>query len=283
MNVFLQVIDTHLHFWDLATYGNEEWLKSTPVIHRSFLPSDVKTHFDACGVDLGVIVEAGRLHRLNLWWLDVAARYDFLGAVVAGGALEQDDLTAWLDAYRESPYFVGVRTSPAGPPESWEDNSATDGGLRELARRDLSLDLLLGHEAFPAVARLAARHPSLRIILDHCAHPPIREGQLDRWRDLLAPLAVYDNIWVKYSSLLLYPWPESSIDRLRPIAALLMEHFGISRLAWGSNWPVELLGGSYEQAFQAMCAAAEPLTQDERAALLGGNAASFYRVRHKKA
>src|SRR5258708_15475511 len=107
MNVSHLVIDAHLHFWDLATYGDEEWLKSTSSIRRNFLPSDVKPHFDACGVDLGVIVEAGRLHSLNLWWLDLAARYDFLSAVVAGCALEQDDLTAWLDAYAESPHLRG--------------------------------------------------------------------------------------------------------------------------------------------------------------------------------
>lgn len=276
------VIDTHLHFWDLATYGNEEWLKSAPLLQRSFLPSDLKPHFEACGIDFGVIIEAGRLHRLNRWWLELAAQCDFLGAVVVGCALEQEDLPAWFDTYAESPYFVGARTSPVGPPEGWEANPATERGLRELARRDLSLDLLVGHESLPAVARLAARHPSLRIILDHCANPPIREGQLDRWRDLLAPLAAQDNIWIKYSSLLLYTRPDSSIERLRPVAQFLIERFGIPRLMWGSNWPVELLGGSYEQAFRAMEAAAGPLTPAERAALFGENAASFYRIQIPK-
>ena len=55
--------------------------------------------------------------------------------------------------------------------------------------------------------------------------------------------------------------------------------FGIDRMMWGSNWPVELLGGSYEQAFRTMQGCAEPLTDAERAALFGGNAAKFYRIR----
>ena len=48
----------------------------------------------------------------------------------------------------------------------------------------------------------------------------------------------------------------------------------------GSNWPVELMGGTYEQSFHTMRAALLPLTTPaERAAVYGGNAAAFYRVR----
>src|SRR5262245_27643858 len=92
------VIDTHLHFWDFANYlGHDAWLHDTPSINRNFLPPDLKPHFDAVGVDKGVLVEAARnSHELNLWWLKLAEQYDYIGAVVAGCYVEQDDLTAWL-------------------------------------------------------------------------------------------------------------------------------------------------------------------------------------------
>jgi L-fuconolactonase len=273
------VIDTHLHFWDLATYGHDEWLRKQPAIHRSFLPADLEPELERVGVDLGVLVEAAHDHRLNLWWLSLAAEVDWIGAVVVGAELEQEDLTARFDEYAGSEYFVGMRTTPAGPPERWAGNPATERGLREMVRRDLSLDLLVGHASFGAVAEIAARYPSLRIILDHCAHPPIREGQLDAWREQLAPLAAHENIWVKYSSLLLYSYPDSGQERLRPVAQFLLERFGVDRMAWGSNWPVELLGGSYEQAYRAMTEAVAPLTVAERSALMGGTAARFYKVR----
>jgi L-fuconolactonase len=274
------VIDTHLHFWDLATYGHDDWLKSSPAINRTFLPDDVKPHFQACGVDRGVIIEAGRdVHRLNLWWLQLAAEHEIIGAVAVGCSLEHESLPAWFDEYAQSPYFAGVRTTPAGPPGEWSENPLTQRGLRELVRRDLSLDLLVGYEAFGAVGQLAAKYPDLRINLNHCANPPFREGQLDAWAAQLKPLAVYPNLVIKYSSLLLYTYPDSSVERLRPLAQLLVETFGIDRMMWGSNWPVELLGGSYEQAFRTMQACVEPLTEAERAALFGSNAAKFYRVR----
>jgi L-fuconolactonase len=277
-----RVIDTHLHFWDLATYEAQAgWLKNQPAIYRSFLPEDIKPDFDACGVDRGVIIEAARdSHELNLWWLSLAERYPYIGAVVAGCLLEQPDLAGWFDEYAHSPYFVGIRTQPAGPADGWADNPATARGLKELARRDLSLDLLVAYDAFEAVGRLAAQHPGLRIILDHCGSPPLREGQLEQWRRRFAPLAAQPNIHIKYSSLLLYAEPDISVERIRPVAEFLVEKFGPRRLLWGSNWPVELLGGTYEQSFTTMRAVLLPLTTAaERTAIYGGNAAAFYRVR----
>ncbi|MEX1018870.1 MAG: amidohydrolase family protein [Litorilinea sp.] len=275
----IPVIDTHLHFWDLATYPRTGWIEDKPLLYRNYLPEDVKPHFDACSVNYGVIVEAARdSHEMNLWWLELAAEYEYIGAVVAGCSLEQDDLAEWFDAYAESAYFVGVRTSPAGAPDQWLTNAATRRGLDALNRRELRLDLLLGYETFAAVAELAAAYPDLGIMLNHCAHPPIREDGFAAWAAALEPLVQHPNIMVKYSSLLLYSYPDSQLERLRPYTNFLLEHFGPTRLAWGSNWPVELLGGSYVEAFGVMDALAVDLSPDERAAVFGGNAQAFYRV-----
>ncbi len=276
------VVDTHLHFWDFANYrGHDEWLHDQPSINRNFLPPEIKAHFDACGVNKGVIIEAARTsHALNLWWLGLAEQYEYLGAVAVGCFLEQADLTDRLDEYGHSPYFVGIRTALAGPPESWIGNPATQRGLREMARRGLSLDLLVGYEAFGAVRQLAQQHPTLRVIIDHCGSPPIREGRMDAWRRELAPLALAPNVFVKYSSLLFYLTPNVALDQIRPIAEDLVSHFGAERLLWGSNWPVELLGGSYEEAFRLMRAGLEPLLSvSELAAVMGGNAMAFYQVK----
>src|SRR6185312_10705025 len=114
------VVDTHLHFWDLNSYAAyTDWMQDSPELNRTLLPSDVKPHFEACAVDRGVIIEAARgSHALNLWWLSLAERYAYIGAVVTGCFLEQPDLAAWFDEYAHSPYFAGIRSQPAGAPES---------------------------------------------------------------------------------------------------------------------------------------------------------------------
>jgi L-fuconolactonase len=274
------MIDTHLHFWDMDTYRHQDWFKDAPLLQRTWLPPDVKPEFDACGVTSGVIVEAGKDdHPLNLWWLELAEQYDYIGAAVLGCSLEHPNLTAWLDEYGQSPYFVGLRSNPAGAPETWRDNAATQRGLAEMARRDLSLDLLVGYPAFAAVAEIAASYPSLRIIIDHCGLPPFREGDLQAWATAFEPLVAYPNIHIKYSSLLTLSYPDSEEARLRGMTDFLFARFGIERMMWGSNWPVELLGGRYWDALTAMRACAEPLTGEERKALFLDNAKAFYRVK----
>lgn len=274
------MIDTHLHFWDLDTYKHQQWFKDKPLLQRSWLPPDVKPLFDECGVTSGVIVEAGKDdHALNLWWLQLAEQHDHIGAVVLGCSLEHEKLTTWLDEYGQSSYFVGLRSNPTGAPETWRDNAATQRGLAELQRRNLSLDLLVGYPTFEAVGELAAAYPSLRIILNHCAHPPLRDGDLRAWATALEPLVAYPNIHIKYSSLLLYSYPDMEEARLRGVTDFLFARFGTERMMWGSNWPVELLGGSYWDAFTAMRICAEPLTGEERQALFLDNAKRFYRVR----
>lgn len=280
-NVHTPVIETHVHFWDLANYrGHDEWLRDFPSLDRNFLPPDLKPHMDACGVDKAVIIEAARTsHALNLWLLELAEKYDYVGAVVAGCLLDQPDFETWLSDYRRSRYFCGIRTAPVGAPADWSSNPVTQQSLALLARHDLSLDLLVGFESFAAVGDVAAKHPSLRIIIDHCGSPPIAEGKLDAWRENLAALAAFPNVVVKYSSLLFYARPETTIARTRPVAEFLVEHFGPNRLLWGSNWPVELLGGSYEEAFKLMrTSIASLVSPAELAAIYGGNAAAFYHV-----
>jgi L-fuconolactonase len=273
------IVDTHLHFWDLTSYDRTDWLRGKPVLERSYLPEDLAPEFAACGVDRGVLVEAARdSPALNRWWLALAEQSPLIGAAVLGCCLEQPDLIAWLDEYGRSRYFVGVRTTPAGAPDTWAGNPATQAGLAELERRELSLDLLVPYTALAAVDELAAAHSELRIILDHCANPPLREGKLGEWAAALRPLAARPNVHVKYSSLLLYSYPDSQEARLRPVTDFLFERFGVARMLWGSNWPVELLGGSYAAALDTMRACAEPLSAAERVALFGVNAARFYRV-----
>ena len=98
----------------------------------------------------------------------------------------------------------------------------------------------------------------------------------------LKPLAACPNIYIKYSSTLFDLFPESTgsfIERLRPVTEFLLNSFGVERMMWGSNWPVELRGGSYEALFKNMRSLITDLSQAEQTLLYGGNAEKIYRVR----
>jgi L-fuconolactonase len=60
--------------------------------------------------------------------------------------------------------------------------------------------------------------------------------------------------------------------------AHLLECFGADRLLWGSDWPVVELAGGFARWRETSLLLLEELGDTERAAILGGNAARFYRL-----
>jgi D-threo-aldose 1-dehydrogenase len=63
---------------------------------------------------------------------------------------------------------------------------------------------------------------------------------------------------------------------LRPYVDHVIDCFGPYRTLWGSDWPVVELGGGYARWRAATQALLACLGDDERAAVLGGNARRFY-------
>ena len=65
-------------------------------------------------------------------------------------------------------------------------------------------------------------------------------------------------------------------EQFRPYLDTVFEAFGPARLMYGSDWPVCLFAGSYEQAFRLVDDYTHGLTESEKAGLFGGNCARFY-------
>ena len=62
-----------------------------------------------------------------------------------------------------------------------------------------------------------------------------------------------------------------------PYVAHVVEHFGLGRLMWGSDWPVSLLAASYDQVLTVAPDAAGPISEGDRGKLMGRNAIDFNR------
>jgi L-fuconolactonase len=80
----------------------------------------------------------------------------------------------------------------------------------------------------------------------------------------------------KLSGLVTEIGPGWHIDTLRPYVDAVLELFGARRVIWGSDWPVLNLAADYATWGRTTSALLANLRQDERAAVLGGNAARFY-------
>jgi L-fuconolactonase len=86
------------------------------------------------------------------------------------------------------------------------------------------------------VAGLAKRFPKVNIILDHLGRPDVTDGPPYKRASSLFGLAPFENIFLKLTPRIFgdVRKAEASAETFFP---RLVEAFGSSRLAWGSNFP----------------------------------------------
>lgn len=255
------LVDAHVHFWDIARSA-VGWLPpDRPLLRRSFTPSDLRPALEATGIERVIIIQAAEADWDNRWWLRLAERHPWIGAVVGWVDLAAPNAGAVLDDYRAHAAFRGVRR-----------------GLDEVARCGLVLELLVNPAHLPQVPRLAAAYPGLPLVVNHLARPPLATGDLAAWTAGMEALVPHGQIRCKISGLLTAAGPGPTVARIGPVVQFALARFGADRLIWGSDWPICLTAADYQTAHRMVVAALGPLSMAERAALFGGTAARCYRL-----
>ncbi len=235
-------IDSHQHF-------TREYLPSLlfPILKRN--------RFDG-----GVVVNETPLVEQNRWLLERAAEHEFIQAVVCWADLADARLGEMLDEYQSHAKFRGVYA--AAPARE---------GAAELARRDLTLDLL---PEFEAASRVAAEFPTLRIAIDHVGRPSRMRESLESFH----ALSRHANVFVKISGLITDAPTQWKAAEFTPWVRAALAEFGAERVMFGSDWPSYLPTGTWKEALAAFTQALGAQTIETRELLLGGSARRFYRL-----
>ena len=273
-----KAIDTHVHFWEMETYQPfAGWFQDRQLLARDYLPTHLEPDLIASNVESVMSVGAApNSQAQNQWYGELVSQYESVCAVVGSYTFDNEQLPEILDTVGDQPWFVGIRAKPTAPPESWTTDAQTRASITELRRHHLTLDILVDHTLLPAVGQLAATYDDLPIILNHCGLPPFRDGDLRLWASNMIALAEIPNIFVKYSSFFLHCHPVCKTADLQAVADIMFEHFSVHRLLWGSNWPPELVGGTYEEAYTTMFHCAGQLSDDEYNLVFRENAQRVY-------
>jgi len=278
------MLDAHHHFWKF-TQDDYPWISDDmPSLRRDCLMPELEDALDLSGVDQVITVQARCSEEENQFLLDQAKKSDGLVAAIVGWApLTSGSLRLFLDQYIQEPLIKGFREIIQGTTdEVFLDNPDFDHGLRELTHRDYAFDLLVTHDQLPAVIAFADKHPNQRMVLNHCAKPPIWANKFPKtWARNIRELARRPHIYCKLSGLtteIQDQKKEWHTNLIRPYFNTILNAFSPQRIMFGSDWPISLLKTSYPSWLNAVDDLILPLSTTEKSAIQSETATQFYKL-----
>jgi L-fuconolactonase len=271
------LLDAHQHFWryDAAQYP---WIPAGSPLQRDWLPGDLAALERPLGIGGSIAVQARQSLAESDWLLGLSDADKRIRGVVGWVDLCAARVVEDLARLSTHPNFVGVRhVAQDEPDDRFLVGAAFVEGISRLQEFDLTYDLLVYPRQLPASIELVERFPDQPFVLDHIGKPPIRSGELQPWRAQIERLAKSPNVYCKVSGMITEANHDAwRADDLVPFLDVIFAAFGTERLMWGSDWPVCLLAGGYDEVFEVVQDYAAQFSNAERLAVFGGNCARFY-------
>ena len=274
-------IDAHQHFWayDEADYG---WInEQMRVIARDFGPDDLAHEMDAVGIDASIAVQARQSDEETDWLLGLADGNERIAGVVGWIDLRSPSLTERLAELESAPKLVGFRHVIQDEPDP-EFMLAPDfiRGVKWTLAAGYAYDILIFHHQAPHVPAFLDACGEGRFVLDHIAKPDIAGSEgIAEWGRSIRAIAAYPNVSCKLSGMVTEAdWSGWTPETFEAFLDTVLEAFGPDRVMFGSDWPVCLLAGQYEQVYGLVKRYIERNCAEREGDIFGGNAARAYRL-----
>ncbi len=272
-------VDAHHHFWSVAR-GDYFWMDpSNPAqkpILRDFGPTDYEGVSKKWGIDRTVLVQAAPTIEETEYLLGIADVTPWVGKVVGWINFEDKSHRRHLERFAKHPKFAGVRPmiQDIADPD-WMHRKDVQWGYEAAIELDLAFDAL-GHPIHAEkFLRLFSQFPSLRVVVDHCMKPAIRDNAFEPWAKDMTRIARETGALCKLSGILTEAGPDWTFEAIAPYARHVISAFGPDRVMWGSDWPVVEIAAPYDK-WREM--AERIVGEDGRDMIFGGTAAKFYRL-----
>jgi len=272
-------IDAHQHYWHPGR-GDYDWMPmDNAILARPYGPDDLAPALGRHGIARTILVQAAATIEETHYMLGLADATSSVAGVVGWIDFEDPAQLRHLRNLAGHPKFRGVRPMIQDiPDDGWMLRDDVQWAYQALIDLDLSFDALGFPRHLENFHRILTRYPQLRVVVDHCMKPQIRDPDaFDHWATGMAAIARDTSAMCKFSGIVTESdgW---SVEKLKPYVDHVLKVFGPDRLMWGSDWPVCRLEASYDDWHGAAQALTAHLTAAERDAIFGGTAARFYRV-----
>jgi len=252
-------------------------------IARDFTPEDLRVELRAGGFDGSIAVQARQSIEETEWLLKLADDTACIEGVVGWAPLTSPDLGKILERWKPHRKLKGLRhVIQAEADDEFILRRDFNAGITRLAGTNLVYDILIYEKHLPAAIQFLDLHPNQIFVLDHIAKPRIREKVIEPWRSALTELAKRENVYCKISGMVTEAdWKNWTPAHLRPYLDTVLRAFGPKRLMFGSDWPVCLLAGSYQNWHQTAQDLLAQLSPYEKEQIFGAVATKVYSLNSK--
>jgi len=277
----MQRIDAHQHFWKFDPV-RDNWINSDmSVIARDFLPDDLLPILQRNNIDGTVVVQTCHMDEDNRFMLELAEQHSFIKGVVGWVNLQSVKVEDKLKYYHERyPKMKGFRhVLQADPDDQLMLRDSFKNGISLLNKYNFTYDILIYPKHLKYAAQLAAEFPDQKFVVDHLAKPYIKSKEINGWKRDIEALSKHLNVYCKVSGMLTEAdWYSWRTDDFMPYLDTVFNAFSISRVIYGSDWPVCKLAGGYNRALEILQIYTSRFSEKEQEMFYGGNAIEFYNL-----
>src|SRR5690625_1089260 len=274
-------IDAHQHYWKISR-GDYGWITpDVTTLYRDFLPGDLATHLHNHQIKQTILVQAAPTIEETEFLLDLSNENESIAGVVVWLDLEDTNYQTQFSQFEKHSKFLGFRLMIQDMPDETivlKENYIE--ALRYFAEKEVPIDLLFVHHQLPTVIQLLDKVPNLRGVIDHIGKPDIANQRFEPWKNEMREIAKHKNIYCKLSGMVTEAdhdnWKK---DDFSTYIQYILDEFGLDRVMFGSDWPVCLLAGSYDDVVSVLeHALPKNTSESDLNKLFGENAKRFYKL-----
>jgi len=271
-------IDTHQHFWQYNPQRHA-WIDSSMTrIKQDFLLKDLLPVLSANNIDGCISVEAHSSEDETNFLLDLAESNDFIKGVIGWVDLLDIGIPNRLKYFAAYPKFKGVRYAVQSEQDiNFMLREDFQNGLNFLKDYNLIYEILIFPQHLSAAIKCVEKNHQQKFVLNHIAKPFIKDKKIEPWASHIKELAANPNVYCKLSGMVTEADPDNWQEQdITPYLDVVLNAFGVSRVMFGSDWPVCLLAAEYKQVISLLEKYIGIFNPNDQNKIMGLNAAGFY-------
>ena len=284
------IIDTHLHIWDMQRLKYSAF-EGHPIFGKTYHIEDYQKECEGLDIEAMVFLECyadfdekGGQYLEEIEFVEDSALRDsrIKGIVpmapVEWGARVEPLLQTMQDRH---PMVNGIRRIMEfdDDPRALTLSKEFIEGVNLLEKFDWHFEINVNYTQMDIIREFVQHIPNVRMILDHCGKPGIKEGAIDQYRNDIQELAQHPNVWIKLSDLPAYADQEHWTDEdLKPYIDATFDTFGFDRTLFAGDWPICLQATSMKRWVDTLDRALVGVDEQDARKFYRDNANQFYRL-----